>query len=516
MPASASANDTVLFSEIKLGGVVSGQPTQFFELFNDTSSPIDLNSWTVDYAKVSANINILDCQNPAWESLDSSSNVRVDELSGVVQPRGRIVFESSLNDNVGGSLRLKEAINNGSEVVIHDLVGWGNESSQSKCFETEQSIIPPNTKSIKRLFNNDGHPVDTNNNKLDFSLSGQEPGPETDPPIDESGGNENNDPDPNPDSETYLPVTVNELLPNPASPLSDDNDEFIEIYNPNPEVVNLNGYKLQTGNNFQYSYLISNKSIEPNSFVILYSSESNLTLSNSGSQARILDPGGAVIHATEAYTNIGEDESWALVDAEWLITDQVTPGEPNLGPTVLFTETGGKGALAPCPVGKYRNPETNRCKTLATTSSLKPCNPDQFRNPETNRCKKKNSDEGLTQCRSDQFRNPETNRCKSISSSSSTLKPCNPDQFRNPETNRCKKIDSPSGLIPCKEGYERNPDTNRCRKILGVNNGGLDSVASAAGNPVSYSALAIVGFGLLSYGVYEYRNEIIKKLKRKS
>ena len=73
----------------------------------------------------------------------------------------------------------------------------------------------------------------------------------------------------------------------------------------------------------------------------------------------------------------------------------------------------------------------------------------------------------LKPCRDDQYRNPETNRCKSIASASSTLKPCAADQYRNPETNRCKKISSSSSsLKPCRSDQERNPETNRCKKVI--------------------------------------------------
>lgn len=43
----------------------------------------------------------------------------------------------------------------------------------------------------------------------------------------------------------------------------------------------------------------------------------------------------------------------------------------------------------PCGEGEFRNPATNRCKKLAsTTSTLKPCQSGYERNPETNRCRK--------------------------------------------------------------------------------------------------------------------------------
>ncbi len=509
-------DSSVVISEIKLGGAIAGQPTQFVEVFNDSPNTIDLSGYTLEYAKVTSNLNLVDCDSPDWTTIDTTSNVKNESLSGIVQPRGRIVFEISLNDNVGGSIRLKNTTLDQSIVTILDLVGWGSPNSSAKCYETTQAIIPSNGSSIKRIFDNDGHPVDTNNNSTDFSLTGQLPSPEVDPPVITPDPNPTPDPTPEPTTETYLPVTISELLPNPASPLTDSEDEFVEIYNPNNETVNLDGYKIQTGLDFNYSYTLPSTQISPKSYLALNSSQTNLTLSNTSSAARVLNPAGSVIHTSESYNSIGEDESWALVEGEWVATDRVTPDEPNLGPTQLFIDSGGKGAVTPCPPGKFRNPETNRCKNIVTASSLVPCNSNQYRSPETNRCRLKSTATSTLQaCNSDQYRNPETNRCKKIAVLSSSLKPCNSDQYRNPETNRCKKIDSVNSLKPCDKGQIRNPNTNRCRKVAGVNTaGGLSSVATATANPVSYGAVAIIGLGLVGYGVYEYRSEIKKYLNR--
>jgi hypothetical protein len=69
-------------------------------------------------------------------------------------------------------------------------------------------------------------------------------------------------------------------------------------------------------------------------------------------------------------------------------------------------------------------------------------------------------------CGEGRYRNPETNRCKKVETEAAkTLTPCAVGYERNPETNRCKKVAVASGLVPCAEGYERNPETNRCRKV---------------------------------------------------
>ena len=39
-----------------------------------------------------------------------------------------------------------------------------------------------------------------------------------------------------------IPVRITELLPNPAAPLTDENDEFIELYNDGTEAITLKDY----------------------------------------------------------------------------------------------------------------------------------------------------------------------------------------------------------------------------------------------------------------------------------
>jgi hypothetical protein len=84
----------------------------------------------------------------------------------------------------------------------------------------------------------------------------------------------------------------------------------------------------------------------------------------------------------------------------------------------------GKKALGPCPAGKTRNPDTNRCK----------------KDP------KKATGSGK----------------KAAGSGKKALGPCPAGKTRNPDTNRCKK--DPKPLSKCKDGYEKSPK-GRCRKI---------------------------------------------------
>ena len=151
--------------------------------------------------------------------------------------------------------------------------------------------------------------------------------------------------------------------------------------------------------------------------------------------------------------------------------------------------------LAECPEGKYRSPETNRCRNIEEViNSLATC------------------DEGSE-------RNPLTNRCRKIASSDAVLTPCKEGQVRSPETNRCKSIVSEvADLIPCNDGYERNPATNRCRKVQSAAavKGAqfpVEPATVATGNTAGFWTLAGVVAAGAGYGIWEWRTEIASAVR---
>lgn len=267
-------------------------------------------------------------------------------------------------------------------------------------------------------------------------------------------------------------VFITELYPN--APSYDTGQEFIEMYNPHSSEVNLKGYTLRAGPDFQNDYIFGDVVIAPMSYLSLSDSQSGIVLPNtSGVGVRLVNAAGSVVYETPVYDEMKEATSWAFLEDQWIVTNQLTPTGPNkpyLAPAddeVLGVTT----VLAPCPAGKYRNPDTNRCRA--------------------------------------------------IESAVSTLAPCDEDEYRNPDTNRCRKITTATaGLKPCDEGEERNPETNRCRKVSSIAAATIDEIPQVKDVAVSQtkdsfdwqmSALVIGGTG--AYIAYEWRNELRRRFK---
>lgn len=178
----------------------------------------------------------------------------------------------------------------------------------------------------------------------------------------------------------------------------------------------------------------------------------------------------------------------------------------------------------PCPAGQERNPETGRCrKIIASATEEKPCPAGQERNPETGRCRKivtasatSGSSSTLKPCGPGEYRNPATGRCRKIATTASTkaTAPCPAGQERNPTTGRCRKIQTPKEVKPCPEGQERNPETGRCRKIQAKETRDTqkfpaEETAASQDTITGWLALAGVGSVALGYAGWEWRREIV-------
>ncbi len=124
---------------------------------------------------------------------------------------------------------------------------------------------------------------------------------------------------------------INELLPNPAEPQTDSEDEFIELYNSNDVQFDLTGFKLQTGTTTLHNFsFAAGTMLAPKSFTAFYSIDTNLSLSNTSGQAKLLDPAGNVISETEVYTKALDGQTWAFAEGKWYWTINPTANAANI------------------------------------------------------------------------------------------------------------------------------------------------------------------------------------------
>ncbi len=485
---------SLVITQLQTGGAVSGTAShEYVELTNNTSSDVDITDWCLTYASASAAVigSDLVCFTTSNVTqrlyLVGFGSVRLASNEFLVANPSVIVdgtFRGSLS-GTGGHIHVVDSNRN-----IVDTLGWGSALHT----EGQAAVAPTGGQALQRR-TSAGLYQDSQDNKEDFVLSGLVVSPitglyeATDLCLnqDEFPGLQIVVPDGYeadgfgicreiPQPPECKGVILSEIVPNPSG--NDTGNEYIELFNTTDEAVPMDSCQLLVGD---ASYAFT-EPIGAGSYTLV--TEMNLP-NSSGATVRLITTDTEEVVTYPA--DMSDDEAWALIAGSWQLTNIKTPTKANEPSVVKAVPASVSSALSPCPVGKIRNPQTNRCRSLNRTgTTLQPCASDQIRNSETNRCRKISSVSGV-----------------------GSLTPCAPGQQRNPETNRCRKIASAASLLkPCDEGEERNPETNRCRKIAGV--AGVASTAQADTTQVkqNYRVVLLALLLAFAYGLYEYRQEL--------
>ena len=315
-PVFAQLAAGLVISELQTGASDSAG-AEFVELYNPTDEPVLLDGWLIEY-----------------KSATSASNwLRRAELSGEIPAHGfyLIATDDFMNSDAllssgmaqaGGHLRVVD-----SAAAVVDLVGWGSANSP----EGQPAAVAAAGESIERwpgsAAEEGGNGYDTNDNSADFAIrTSPQPQNHISPPEVPPADFVPPAPPPEPDP---LALNLTELFIDPATPLTDSEDEFVELFNPTSEVADLAGYIVQTGKDFSDQYVLPEQELAPGQYLAIYAVDSNLSLANSGGAARLLAPDGSIVAEAGHYTKAKPGDSWASFASGWRWTQEPTPGAPN-------------------------------------------------------------------------------------------------------------------------------------------------------------------------------------------
>lgn len=311
-PIDPSVCETVRISELLPNPAGDESGNEWLELHNEGSEPALLGGCAIDIAGTTYNF-----------------------LSDDVLGAGEWRAVTSLYDTDGGTKAITLRNTGDTQIVLRRIAD--NAALQSFIYSDA-----PEGQSYARF--DDGWAwtyslTPSTENILETSL----PIPTiTEYPAPTVGGSGSGDGTTTPaDDSTPAQIIITEVLPNPALPSADENDEFVELYNAGTQVVSLNGYKIETGLDYSHSVSIGNQTIEPGGFFVLTSGASNLSLTNSGGRVRLLDSTGAVLSESDAYGEATEGESWALINGTWQWTAKPTPSVTNVyaAPVIIPSKT---------------------------------------------------------------------------------------------------------------------------------------------------------------------------------
>ncbi len=125
----------------------------------------------------------------------------------------------------------------------------------------------------------------------------------------------------------YPTILIHEFLPNPKG--SDEN-EWIELYNPNSQEVNLENWKIDDQEGQSKPYTFKEKKLIPAfGYLVLEKKKIKITLNNQNDEIRLFNPAGQLVSEV-SYEDIPEGHSYAFTTSQnWVTSSTLTPGETN-------------------------------------------------------------------------------------------------------------------------------------------------------------------------------------------
>lgn len=299
---------------------------KFIKIHNPTAKSMDIAGWKLQYRGAARQPE----DGGGWITKAAFECVAVkDDCQVLMEPGATFIAANyQLADSGANVFILKEKAlaSEGGQVRlvrgdggVEDMVGYGT----AKTFEGDAGA--PALKAdrhLERKIDDNDKFIDTNHNADDFVLSV----PSGVSATEERDEVEDVD---MPATGARAEVRLTELLPDPVAPEQDSEDEFVELYNPTTETVDLTGFVLQAGANWRYSFELDGLSIGPGGYLELRSADTHLTLGNVGTTVRLVGPAGEVIDETH-YDTAKAGQAWARTGVSgWEWTAVPTPGLAN-------------------------------------------------------------------------------------------------------------------------------------------------------------------------------------------
>lgn len=399
VPLTESSEPVFLITELK----VSPSTEEFIEFTNNTNQELEISSVKLEYhSDTSTNYSnkTLTFKKELPLPISAGSKLQLSSATSNWVNDSLATFSAGLKDSIGW-IKLSVTVGN---TVYSSSAHWGIKD-EPNC---ATSPAPGSTQSLKRFVNSDSvyllsekpgedyflsstptpldqlNPEPLNPDEVDDYCNKPAP-PPVDPPQTITVTPNITTPTqpevtptttttPEAQTKSYLPIQITEILADPVSPQTDSEDEYIEIYNPNNEAVNLIGYKLESGSNFSYNYTFGDQEIGPGQYIVIYHKDSGLTLSNTTGAARVMDPVGTVLDQT-SYQDPDPASSWSKINGAWVYTSSQTPGAENI-------------YLAPVLKSSLTTKTTNKAKATNAASTKKATSPKSTSKKSTTTAKK--------------------------------------------------------------------------------------------------------------------------------
>ncbi|MDD5032296.1 MAG: lamin tail domain-containing protein, partial [Patescibacteria group bacterium] len=298
--------------KINLGDVVinefvsdpADEEVEWIELYNATGKEIDLSGWTIE------------------EGGGAKTN-----LSGILAASGKekflVVEKPKGNLNNSGDIII---LRTGEEILI-DQVAYGNWNDGDLANNAPAASDP---NSLARKF--DGQ--NSFNNLNDFSITAIKTKGTSNIIIAVAGEEEEEISAAGKALYDYSDdIIISEILPNPVG--SDNETEFIELYNKGEREVNLRGWGIGDDSKTKFKFK-DDVFVKNGRYLAVLRSESKIALNNNGDKVNLYQPLKETLQQIAEYKGAEEGRSynWATSSREWIWSEITTPGKANIIKTV--------------------------------------------------------------------------------------------------------------------------------------------------------------------------------------
>lgn len=341
----AEKTDLILIVGIQTGSVASSSEEKII-LANVTSATQSLEGYTLEYLSAK----------PA----DTTKASRVIRLQGSIAAGQQFILKAGAPADdpemdqqfastlaaAGGHVRLKHSVS--GKATVLDTVGWGTAVAALQ----QAATAPKPGGLLQRRQDAEGVFRNTGNNAVDFASDIRS--------VDENQVQ---------DSASVASLRITELLPDPVSPATDAADEFIEIFNDGSQAASLDHLKLIAGTSSTTTHLLEGVSVPAKGYVVLYSSDTKLALSNSGSKVQLATSTSDVISEV-SYPKAQAGMTWSSDGSEWRWSSIPTPGDRNQWASVDATSNASTSKpKATSSAKKTTKKATGRATTKAASGA---------------------------------------------------------------------------------------------------------------------------------------------------
>jgi hypothetical protein len=343
---ATAADKSILITEVQTGTEESASQ-EFVEIYNNGIDTTDISGWSMYYKSATGT---------TWykkATIASKTLASGEFYVFSANLPGDMSYSSTLSQS-GGNIQIRD-----KSGTIVDQFGWGSANASLGQPGSESSP----GQSMYRIYNFDTKQmVNTDDNFADFEIAA----------VPSSGKlPELALPEADKDPVIYPKLELSELFPNPASPQTDSTDEFIELFNPTGNEVDLSGWKLKDESGTEY--IIKDKAIAAAARLSIKSTDSGITLNNTGDSVQLINPNGEVVDESANYGDAQEGLGWIKTSGQWQWAVGATPDQPN-AEVYIEPETNASTAVknvkkAATKVASKKSTTTNKPKTTKVNSS---------------------------------------------------------------------------------------------------------------------------------------------------